>query len=120
MYRKLRALALAAPLLALAQTSPPTRTVDGVLTDPTGMSLYVNDADAQLRSACSGECARAWPPLLAEATAKPWADYTTFARPDGTKQWAYKGKPLYRHARDQAPGDRNGDGADNAWRLALP
>jgi predicted lipoprotein with Yx(FWY)xxD motif len=120
MYRKLLVIALAAPLLAFAQTSPPTRTVDGVLTDPTGMSLYVNDADAQLRSACSGECARAWPPLLAEATAKPWADYTTFARPDGTKQWAYKGKPLYRHARDQAPGDRNGDGADNAWRLALP
>ena len=120
MHWKLPLLLLAAPLLALAQTSPPTRTTDGVLTDPTGMTLYTNDTDAPLRSGCAGDCARAWPPLLAEASAKPWAEYAPFARADGTRQWAYKGKPLYRHARDQAAGDRNGDGADNAWRVAAP
>ena len=112
--------AIAAPLVALAQAAPPTRITDGALTDGTGMALYVSDADGALKSTCNGDCAREWPPLAADANAKPWADYTPFARPDGTRQWAYKGRPLYRHARDQAPGDRNGDGADNAWRLALP
>ena len=113
-------IAFAMPLAALAQGAPPTRVIDGVLTDPNGMSLYVSDADGAQKSACTGDCARDWPPLLAEANAKPWASYAPFARPDGTHQWAYKGKPLYRHARDQAPGDRNGDGAVNTWRLALP
>jgi predicted lipoprotein with Yx(FWY)xxD motif len=120
MPRKLPLVLLAAPLLALAQGAPPTRLTDGAITDANGMALYVSDGDAPLRSACSGDCARAWPPLLAEGNAKPWAEYTPFARADGTRQWAYKGKPLYRHARDQTPGDRNGDGADNAWRIALP
>jgi len=120
MFRIILTLALAAPLAAGAQTSPPTRTTDGVLTDTAGMTLYVHDGDGPLRSNCTGDCARAWPPLPAESNAKPWADYAPFGRPDGLKQWAYKGRPLYRHARDQAAGDRTGDGAGNAWRLALP
>lgn len=104
---------------ALAQ-SPPTRTVDGILTDGEGFTLYTYDADAGGRSTCAGECARAWRPLVAPPEAKPWAEYTVVARADGASQWAYKGKPLYRWSRDGKPGDRLGDGLDNAWRVAKP
>jgi len=42
-------------------------------------------------------------------------------REDGTKQWAYKGKPLYVFAKDAKPGDTMGDGFLNgAWHIATP
>ena len=38
---------------------------------------------------------------------------------DGSKQWAYKGKPLYAWVKDQKAGDKTGDGvANNAWHTA--
>ena len=39
-------------------------------------------------------------------------------RSTGHKQWTYKGKPLYLWIKDSKPGDRTGDGFNNAWRLA--
>ncbi len=113
------ALMCLAPALALAQ-QPPTKTVEGYLVDPAGMALYTFDMDGNTKSQCNGDCARAWPPLAAESSAKPWADYAPFARADGSYQWAYKGKPLYRYSRDQVAADRTGDGAGNQWRLARP
>jgi len=41
-------------------------------------------------------------------------------RDDGSKQWAYKGKPVDYWSKDQKAGDRTGDGVANAWRLARP
>ena len=40
------------------------------------------------------------------------------ARVDGSKQLAYKGKPLYTWAKDQKPGDKTGDGVNNVWHAA--
>ena len=57
---------------------------------------------------------------MAAADARAADDWTVITRDDGGKQWAYKGKPLYRWAKDQKPGDRTGDGFNNAWRLARP
>ncbi len=40
-------------------------------------------------------------------------------RADGTRQWVYRGAPLYRFARDKAVGEADGDGADGgAWHVA--
>jgi predicted lipoprotein with Yx(FWY)xxD motif len=47
-------------------------------------------------------------------------DWAVITRDDGSKQWAYKGKPLYAWAKDAKPGDRTGDGFNNAWRVAKP
>jgi predicted lipoprotein with Yx(FWY)xxD motif len=52
--------------------------------------------------------------------ASPMGEWTVVTRDDGSKQWAYKGKPLYRWIKDQKAGDRTGDGFNNAWRLARP
>lgn len=100
--------------------APPTKVMDGVLTNSAGMTLYTFDKDAagSGKSTCNGPCATNWPPLLAAADAKSSGDYTIITRDDGAKQWAYKGKPLYLWIKDTKPGDRTGDGFNNAWRLA--
>jgi predicted lipoprotein with Yx(FWY)xxD motif len=84
------------------------------------MTLYTFDKDAAGKSACTGGCATNWPPLLAPADAKPTGDYSVITRDDGTKQWAYKGRPLYYWSKDMKPGDRTGDGFNNVWRVARP
>lgn len=109
---------------AFAQMAP-TKTGDSakgkVLTSENGMTLYTFDKDADGKSACSGPCAGNWPALSASADAKPAADYTIISRDDGSKQWAYKGKPLYNWKNDKAPGDITGDGFLNgAWHIAQP
>jgi hypothetical protein len=60
-------------------------------------------------------------PLAAAADAKPMGDWTVVTRDDGSKQWAYKGKPLYSFAKDKMPGDTTGNGfLNNAWHIAKP
>ncbi len=100
----------------------PTKTTDGVLTNSAGMTLYTFDKDAagSGKSACNGPCAANWPPLMAASDAKAAGDYTVVTRDDGSKQWAYKGKPLYLWSKDSKPGDKTGDGFNNAWRVARP
>ena len=60
-------------------------------------------------------------PLMAAADAKPTADMTIVVRDDGSKMWAYKGKPLYTFKKDTKRGDTTGDGFLNgAWHMAKP
>jgi len=117
------ALALAAVLGACASVaSLPTKTADGVLTGPSGMTLYTFDRDAagSGKSVCNGPCATNWPPLMADASDQPSGDYTIITRDDGSKQWAHKGKPLYFWAKDAKPGDKTGDGFNKVWSVARP
>lgn len=100
----------------------PVSVQSGVLTNAEGMTLYVFDKDAagSGKSACNGDCASNWPPLMVMAGDKADGDYSIVVRDDGSRQWAYKGKPLYRWARDQKPGDATGDGMKNVWHAAKP
>ncbi len=116
--------ATTAATVALAQMAP-TKTGDSakgkVLTNDSGMTLYVFDKDSGGNSACNGPCAGNWPPLMAAAGAMPISGYTIITRADGTKQWAYKGRPLYTWKKDTKPGDITGDGFLNgAWHIAQP
>lgn len=103
--------------LGHAQT-PGKAAADGTLTNANGMTLYVFDKDAGGKSACNGPCAANWPPLAAMADAKDMGDWTVITREDGSRQWAYKGKPLYAWAKDTKPGDKTGDGFNNVWHAA--
>ncbi|MGY0779614.1 COG4315 family predicted lipoprotein [Azospirillum argentinense] len=109
---------------AFAQGAMPAKTGQSaggpVLTDSKGMTLYVFDRDAGGKSACNGQCATNWPPLMAPAGAKAMGDYSVVTRDDGSMQWAYKGKPLYGWAKDGKPGDTTGDGVNNVWHVARP
>jgi predicted lipoprotein with Yx(FWY)xxD motif len=89
--------------------------------DAKGMTLYTYDKDTTAgKSACNGPCATNWPPLHATSGTGS-GDWSVVTRDDGTKQWAYKGKPLYTWAKDSKPGDATGDGmASNSWHIAKP
>ncbi|NIX76589.1 COG4315 family predicted lipoprotein [Microvirga terricola] len=85
-----------------------------------GMTLYVYDRDAAGKSNCTGVCAQNWPPLAAAADAKSSGHWTVIARDDGSKQWAYQGKPVYHWSKDTKPGEATGDGVAGAWHIARP
>lgn len=106
--------AIAVSGIALAQQAPAKMT-GGVMTDGAGMTLYAFDKDAGGKSSCNGPCAALWPPLLVTGDAKASGDWSIVARDDGTKQWAFKGKPLYHWSKDQKPGDTTGDGFNGVW-----
>jgi predicted lipoprotein with Yx(FWY)xxD motif len=91
-----------------------------VLTDAKGMTLYTFDRDAAGKSNCNGQCATNWPPLPASASASASGDWTVVTRDDGSKMWAYKGKPLYTWVKDSKAGDTTGDGVNNVWHVAKP
>ena len=102
--------------------SAPAHVQGGVLVDAKGMTLYTFDKDPANagKSVCIEQCAKAWPPLIAPNEAKATGAYTVVTRDDGTKQWAYKGKPLYTWVKDTKPGEKTGDGFRNIWRVAQP
>ena len=91
------------------------------LIDASGQSLYTFDRDVAYsgKSLCDGPCTTLWRPFLAATGAHRIDDFALITRPDGTRQWAYRGKPLYRYAEDRGPGDALGDGVENLWRLAV-
>ena len=118
-------LAIAASLLAGCGSAPPapvapTVTTDGVLTAKNGLTLYTFDRDSAGKSVCNDKCAANWPPLLATSDAAVPADYSVITRDDGSKQYAYKGKPLYFWAKDTKAGDKTGDGFNKVWHAATP
>lgn len=92
-----------------------------VFVDAKGMTLYTFDNDTmEGKSVCNGPCAENWPPLAAKADAMPEGAFTVVTRDDGSKQWAYKGKPLYTWSKDKKPGDMTGEGFKNVWHVAKP
>jgi len=119
-------LATAAALLAAGcastMNSAPAQVADGVFVGANGMTLYTFDRDAagSGKSVCNGPCATNWPPLAAAAGATASGDWSVVTRDDSSKQWAYKGKPVYFWVKDQKAGDRTGDGFNGVWRLAKP
>lgn len=83
-----------------------------------GMTLYTYDKDSQGVSNCYDKCAANWPPFAAENGAEVMDEWTIVERKDGTKQWAYEGKPLYLWVKDQKPGDTTGEGVGGVWHAA--
>lgn len=91
-----------------------------MLTDAKGMTLYTFDKDATGVSNCVDACVALWPVAAAVAEDKAEGDYGVIDRADGTKQWTYKGMPLYTFAKDAAAGDVTGDGVKGVWHIARP
>jgi predicted lipoprotein with Yx(FWY)xxD motif len=108
-----------------AQMSSTPRNVkitSGMLSDAKGMTLYTYDKDTVAgKSACSGQCQQNWPALPVVSGGMAMGNWTVISRDDGSKQWAYKGKPLYTFAHDAKAGDMTGDGkGGGAWHMAMP
>lgn len=90
-----------------------------VLVGANDMTLYTFDKDAVGVTNCYDKCAENWPPLIADAGAKPEGDFTLVDRTDGSKMWAYKGWPLYFWVKDEKPGDTTGDMVGEVWHTAV-
>jgi predicted lipoprotein with Yx(FWY)xxD motif len=105
-------------LSAHAADPAPLKKADGILVDANGMTVYTYDKDSAAggKSACTGLCAQNWPPVKAGDAAPP-APYSVITRDDGSKQLAYKGKPLYTFVKDKKAGDRTGDKAMQVWHV---
>ena len=88
-----------------------------VLVNSQGRTLYLFQKDSGTKSACTGACAAAWPPLRANGkpTVGNGADASlvgTTRRSDGKPEVTYNGHPLYLFVKDQTAGDTNGEGVN--------
>ena len=83
---------------------------------PGGKRLYFYDLDKDGKSACNKGCDGAWTPVYAPPNAVSKGLWTVIVRDDGSRQWAYKGRPLYTlyHDDPAAPG---GDGQAGVWHI---
>lgn len=88
------------------------------------LTLYTFDSDTAGSgvSTCFDSCAQTWPPLYASADDTAFGDFTIISRTESdnteTRQWAYKGLPLYFFVSDANLGDTLGDYP--GWPLARP
>lgn len=90
------------------------------LTDSDGFTLYQYDGDLKEpgSSTCVDDCAVQYPPLLASGVPEQHSpEWERINRDDGTQQWAYQGRPLYRFARDSHKGAAFGEGG--GWTIAF-
>lgn len=96
-----------------------------IITDEAGYTVYTFTRDTPNSgiSNCYDDCAMTWPAVSASSTSA--ADGVTgevgsITRTDGTTQLTINGWPIYRFAKDAAPGQVNGQGVKDAWYVLLP
>jgi predicted lipoprotein with Yx(FWY)xxD motif len=92
-----------------------TKTDSGIgkyLADANGSPLYTYGGDSKGVSNCHGSCLYSWPIYEATKTSDLPANVSVITRADGSKQYAYKGLPLYTFTSDsngQVTGDNVSD-----------
>jgi nitronate monooxygenase len=97
--------------------------VGKVLANPHGMTVYyyAEDKPGRGTSACTGACARLWPPVIAPVQIPAGMTLPgplgSITRPDGTRQLTINGYPIYRYAGDKAPGQASGNGIEGEWHV---
>jgi len=82
-----------------------------------GQALYVRQRDRMNQSGCYGDCARQWPPYLAYGNARTHGQWSIINRRDGTRQWAYAGRPIYMWSGDRGQGQIGGHRHDGTWSV---
>jgi predicted lipoprotein with Yx(FWY)xxD motif len=98
------------------------------LTDATGRAVYMFEKDGKNSSACTGDCAKSWPPVSASAASSGAAGVNaamlgTIQRADGVSQATYNGMPLYYYEDDEHAGDIKGQDKEEfgaEWYLVAP
>jgi predicted lipoprotein with Yx(FWY)xxD motif len=90
------------------------------LVDANGLTLYSFDGDVRHdgQECAANGCRLQWVPLAAPALGIAVGDFSIVTRDDGSRQWTYKGRPLYLYGGDQLAGDAHGIGVDPRWAVA--
>ena len=83
-----------------------------ILVNSKGRSLYDLSVEKKNHFICTGTCTKTWHPLRSKHKSPTGTvgHLSFLKRPDGTKQVAYKGHPLYTFSGDSKAGDTNGQG----------
>jgi predicted lipoprotein with Yx(FWY)xxD motif len=84
-----------------------------ILVNRNGMTLYHLSVERRGHFICTtGACLHEWHPLVIARGVTPTGvkSLSVVKRPDGRRQVAYKGGPLYTFDEDKKAGDMNGDG----------
>ena len=76
-----------------------------ILVDSNDQAIYIFENDSENETVCYGECAQAWPPVLAQSSAVAGSGvdkslFGTVMRRDGDRQVTYAGQPLYYYAHE--------------------
>jgi predicted lipoprotein with Yx(FWY)xxD motif len=99
-----------------------------IVVDGKGRTLYLFEKDTNRRSACYGQCATYWPPLLTHGkpAARAGAQQSllgTTRRANGSEQVTYAGHPLYGFIQDRKAGQTTGEGSrafGASWDVLSP
>ncbi len=87
-----------------------------VLTDDSGLTLYIFTVDEGTTSNCYDECEAAWPVVPADLGAGDQdVSLGSTTRDDDTEQLTINGRPVYLFSGDSAEGDVNGQGLNDVW-----
>jgi predicted lipoprotein with Yx(FWY)xxD motif len=94
-----------------------------ILVNRNGMTLYSLSVERKGKFICTmSSCLSVWKPLVVRIGTVPTgvAHLSLVKRPDGRRQVAYRGAPLYAFALDKKPGDIKGNGFKDVgvWRPA--
>ena len=107
---KLHASGSSGTVVSTAKTS-----LGRILVNSRGHTLYLFGKDRSGKSACSGQCATFWPPLIAKG--KPGVAggakaslIGVITRADGRRQVTYNHHPLYTFVKDAKAGQTHGEG----------
>jgi predicted lipoprotein with Yx(FWY)xxD motif len=96
-----------------------------IIADEAGYTVYTFTKDSPNSgvSNCYDDCAMTWPAVSASSTSAVdgvTGEVGSITRTDGTTQLTVNGWPIYRFAKDAAPGQVNGQGVKDAWYVLLP
>lgn len=99
-----------------ATVSLRTTGLGAILVNSKGHALYMFAKDKNGKSACTGTCAKYWPPAIAKGEPTAGAGIKlsllgTARRSDGRRQVTYNRHPLYVFALDKRAGQTNGQGS---------
>ena len=86
-----------------------------IIVNSNGHALYLFEKDRNGRSACSGQCATFWPPLITSGKPRVLGGVRaaligTTRRTDGRLQVTYNHHPLYTFVKDKKAGQTSGEG----------
>jgi predicted lipoprotein with Yx(FWY)xxD motif len=92
-----------------------------ILVTRNGLTLYSLSAERHGRFICTtSACVALWKPLIVAKGVKPTgvSGLATVKRPDGSRQVAFRGAPLYRFVQDTKAGQVKGNGFKDVgvWR----
>ena len=115
--KKRRTFLAALALASVAATAQPPAVTDGLMTDQNGRTLYTFAYDGPGKSNCNFACTVAWYPYRASASERGEGRLSIVERPDGIRQWAIDGRPLYLYTGDVQPRDVKGDLPGYPWHV---